>query len=251
MKITACLLLIVLYLLPGTDMSQAGNPLLFNLLEEDRRKFLRNEWQPQKPLRGLTLHLKSSLFTDEITTSGEDSSPRFTIDDLLQYTPAAAVYALNLAGIRGKHRFVDRTLLLAGSYVLMGSTVYSLKRITHVQRPDGTTFDSFPSGHTAIAFMGAEFLRLEYRHRSPWYGVAGYVVATTTAGLRVHHKRHYVTDVLAGAVIGVAATQVAYAVYPWVGQWLFPGKESKQETSLYFAPVLTCQGAGIAVGGRF
>jgi membrane-associated phospholipid phosphatase len=109
----------------------------------------------------------------------------------------------------------------------------------------------FPSGHTAIAFMGAEFLRQEYRHRSPWYGVAGYGVAAATGAFRLYHMRHWWYDVVAGAAIGVAATQVAYAAYPWIKQMLFPGKTPNPYTSMFHAPMLTPYSAGIVVGGRF
>ena len=37
---------------------------------------------------------------------------RFQIDDITQYVPAASVYALNLVGIKGKHNFKDRTIIL-------------------------------------------------------------------------------------------------------------------------------------------
>ncbi len=75
----------------------------------------------------------------------------------------AAVYGLNLAGIKGKNNFRDRTMILATSYLIMGLTVESLKSITRVERPDGSSRNSFPSGHTATAFMGAEFLWQEYK----------------------------------------------------------------------------------------
>lgn len=59
----------------------------------------------------------------------------------------------------------------------MGTSVLVLKSVTKVERPDGSARNSFPSGHTAMAFMGAELLRREFWEVSPWIGVAGYVVA--------------------------------------------------------------------------
>ena len=107
------------------------------------------------------------------------------VSDYLQYVPMVAVYGLNLCQVKGKHRFIDRTILLAISYATMASVVTTLKYTTGVRRPDGSSFNSFPSGHTATAFMGAEFMRMEYKDVSPWIGVAGYLVATTTGFLQI------------------------------------------------------------------
>lgn len=92
----------------------------------------------------------------------ENIDHRLTIDDFTQYAPMAATYGLNLCGIKGKHGYGDLTIILGTAYTLMGTTVYAMKNITKVERPDGSARNSFPSGHTATAFMGAELLRREY-----------------------------------------------------------------------------------------
>ena len=100
------------------------------------------------------------------------------IDDFSQYAPAVSVYALNAVGIKGKNNLKDRSIILATSYIIMLTVVLGLKSITKVPRPDGSGNNSFPSGHTATAFAGAEFLWQEYKDKSIWYGISGYVVAT-------------------------------------------------------------------------
>lgn len=40
--------------------------------------------------------------------------------------------------------------------------VLSVKSVVQRMRPDGSTANSFPSGHTATAFLGAELFNLEY-----------------------------------------------------------------------------------------
>ena len=75
---------------------------------------------------------------------------------------------------------------------------------------------SFPSGHTATAFMGAEFLYQEYKDISPWIGYSGYLIAATTGYLRIYNNRHYLNDVVAGACIGIISTKFAYWLYPKV-----------------------------------
>lgn len=101
------------------------------------------------------LKLFNSQIKEEVN---EDIDEKITIDDFAQYAPALSVYGLNAFGIKGKHNLKDRTIILGTSYLLMSASVLSLKSITKVERPDGSAFNSFPSGHTATAFAGAEFL---------------------------------------------------------------------------------------------
>lgn len=139
---------------------------------------------------------------------------KFKADDYSQYAPMLAVYGLNLCGVKGTHRFVDRTILLAMSYATMGILVNSMKFTFKEKRPDSNARNSFPSGHTATAFMGAEFLYKEYKDVSPWIGYAGYAVAAATGYLRIYNDRHYINDVIAGACIGVTSVKLSYWLYP-------------------------------------
>ena len=149
---------------------------------------------------------------------------RTRIDDYLQYAPALAVYGLNAMGIKGKNNFRDRTMIYLLSNAMMGITVYSLKKITRVQRPDGFGTNAFPSGHTATAFVAAEFLRQEYKDLSPWYGVAGYLAATATGVLRMYNNKHWFRDILPGAGFGIAAVKITYWLYPKIKTLLFKDK---------------------------
>lgn len=139
---------------------------------------------------------------------------KFKVDDYSQYAPMVTVYGLNLCGIRGKHEFKDRTIILAMSYATMGILVNTMKFIFKEKRPDCNDRNSFPSGHTATAFMGAEFLYEEYKDISPWIGYAGYTVAAATGYLRMYNNRHYINDVIAGACIGMTSMKLAYWLYP-------------------------------------
>ncbi|WP_245999622.1 phosphatase PAP2 family protein [Paraflavitalea soli] len=138
------------------------------------------------------------------------------IDNYLQWAPAAAVYGLNALGIKGEHNLRDRTIIYGLSTAIMGTTVYATKSFSKQWRPDESDRSSFPSGHTATAFAAAEFLRKEYWKVSPWYGVAGYAVAATTGYLRMYNNKHWLSDVVAGAGIGILSTDLAYYLYPTV-----------------------------------
>ncbi len=156
----------------------------------------------------------------------DDIDGKLTIDNYSQYAPALSVYALNLFGIKGKNNLRDRSILLGTSYLLMTGTVLGLKSLTKVERPDGSNFDSFPSGHTATAFAGAEFLWQEYKDVSVWYGISGYIVATGTGFFRIYNNKHWLTDVATGAGIGILSTKVAYWIFPYVDKHIFKSKKN-------------------------
>lgn len=159
----------------------------------------------------------------------EHIDKRITYDDFSQYLPFVSVYGLNTFGIKGQNNFRDRTLILATAYLIMGATINSLKGITAIQRPDGSTFNSFPSGHTATAFMGAEFLYQEYKNTSAWYGIFGYTIALGTGYFRMHNDRHWFTDVLTGAGIGILSTKIAYWIHPFLANKVFKKKTKSQK----------------------
>lgn len=129
------------------------------------------------------------------------------VDDYSQYVPFAAGLGLGLVGVESKHCFTDRLLVSATSAVAIGVMVRGLKMVVDEERPDGSNFDSFPSGHTATAFVGAEIVRTEY---GLGYGIAAYTIAAGTGFLRVYNGRHHVVDVLAGAGIGVLGARIGY-----------------------------------------
>lgn len=178
----------------------------------------------------------------------EDKHNKFGVDDFTQYLPMAATYGLNLCGVKGLHGYGDLTIILGTAYALMGITVNSLKSVTKVQRPDGSSRNSFPSGHTATAFMGAELLRKEYWNVSPWIGVAGYAVAAGTGFFRMYNDRHWLTDVIAGAGIGILSVQAAYWLYPLISKTIFHKQYMK---NIYISPYLTNESKGLACSITF
>ena len=145
-------------------------------------------------------------------------------DDYLPYMPAATVFGLNALGISGKHNFRDLSILYLTSNIILNAVVVPIKKTTHQLRPDSSAYSSFPSGHTAEAFASAEFMRLEYRDISPWYGILGYGMAICTGYLRMYNNKHWLSDVVAGAGIGIASTKIAYLIYNKIQPKLFKGK---------------------------
>ena len=136
------------------------------------------------------------------------------VDDYLQYAPITAAYGLDLIGVKAKHNFRDRFFISTASYMILATTVSFTKSQTHVLRPDGSNYHSFPSGHTANAFAGAHILFKEYNHVSPWISVAGYSTAALTGIMRVRNNKHWVSDVVAGAGVGMLSVELGYLMLP-------------------------------------
>ena len=135
------------------------------------------------------------------------------IDDYTQFFGPAAVVGLKLGGYEGRSDW-PRLLASAGmGYGIMALLVNTIKYTAKEMRPDGSTANSWPSGHTATAFVGATLLHKEYGlTRSPWFSVAGYGVATATGVMRVLNNRHWISDVLSGAGLGILSGELGYAI---------------------------------------
>ena len=143
------------------------------------------------------------------------------IDDYSQFFGPAMVVGLKLGGYEGRSDW-PRLLASAGmSYGIMALLVNGIKYTAKEMRPDGSSANSWPSGHTATAFVGATLLHKEYGlTRSPWWSVAGYSVAAATGVMRVLNNRHWVSDVMSGAGIGIMSGELGYALC----DLLFKGK---------------------------
>jgi len=143
------------------------------------------------------------------------------IDDYTQYFGPAMTVGLKLAGYEGRSDWPRLLASAAMSYGIMAGLVNGIKYTAKEMRPDGSTANSWPSGHTATSFVGATLLHKEYGlTRSPWFSVAGYGVATATGVMRILNNRHWISDVMSGAGIGIMSTELAYAL----SDVLFKGK---------------------------
>lgn len=151
-----------------------------------------------------------------------DFMPRFhrTLDNYTQIAPAAVMVGMKAAGVESRSSWGRMLLSDAFSVALMAGTVQGLKNTTNVMRPDGSDNHSFPSGHTATAFMTATMLNKEYGYKSPWIGVGAYSVATATGLMRMANNKHWLSDVLVGAGIGIMATEFGY----WLADLIYKDK---------------------------
>lgn len=132
-------------------------------------------------------------------------SKRLEFDDYVQYAPVVGAWALGCVGVKARHTLGERTLVLATSYVTLAVLTNVPKFLIDEKRPEFAGHNSFPSGHTATAFMGAELVRLEY---GGWYGVGAYAVAAGVGFMRMYNGRHWLHDVAAGAGVGILSARI-------------------------------------------
>ena len=160
---------------------------------------------------------------------------RRSLEEYLLGASVVAVYGLDLVGVKAKHNFRDRTFVTIASHLFMSGSVRVVKIASGVKRPDGNNRHSFPSGHTATAFTGAHILFKEYREVSPWIGISGYAVATTVGAMRILNRKHWVSDVVAGAGFGILSAEIGYMLLPVFHRII---DVEKNKTSFVVAPIV-------------
>jgi membrane-associated phospholipid phosphatase len=85
--------------------------------------------------------------------------------------------------------------------------------------------------------VAATFLHKEYGHKSIWYSIGGYSIATTVGVMRVIGNRHWLSDVFVGAGIGILSTELVYATHQY--------KLSKGKVKLTGMPMLNKGSYGV------
>lgn len=158
-------------------------------------------------------------------------------DNYLQFAPLGAVFALKAAGVKSRSDLVNQAVISAKAELLMNIVVRGMKMWIPSDRPIPGSENSMPSGHTAQAFLSATILDMEYRDTSPWISVGGYAVATTTGILRLVNNKHWISDVLIGAGIGIFSVKAVYFTHQY--RW---GKKN----NLVILPAIYKNGGGIS-----
>ncbi len=165
------------------------------------------------------------------------------VDDFLQFAPYFELGGVLLAGVESHNDRINLALVILKSEAIMLSSVFVVKTLTDIQRPDGSDRRSFPSGHTAQAFLAASIVHTELRDKSQWYGIGAYTIATSVAVLRMVNDKHWESDVVAGAGFGILSAHLAYLTqrYRW------GHRPTETSSSFHFAPLYYAGATGLAV----
>lgn len=155
------------------------------------------------------------------------------LDDYAQFFPFVAIYGFEIAGMKPRTDYKNRTAILVKGQLVNLGLVYILKKSLKETRPDGTAY-SFPSGHTANVFAGATMLAIEYGEHHKWVPYVAYGVATTVGAMRMVNNKHYISDVLFGAGLGILSMKAAYWTHQY--KWNQPKSDLDPFNNLYTLP---------------
>jgi len=174
-----------------------------------------------------------SNWDEDIRAIRCNAAPDFNCkaDEYTQYSPAILMLGLKACGYKGRTEWGQMLVSDAFSLVIMSGVTQGLKHVVSRQRPDGNRH-SFPSGHTGTAFLTATMLHKEYGWRSPWWSIGGYTVAAFTGISRIMNDRHWMSDIVTGAAIGIGSVHLGY----YLSDLIFKGKYINPA---YEPPVLT------------
>jgi membrane-associated phospholipid phosphatase len=135
-------------------------------------------------------------------------------DDRLKWLPFAIVFLLNAVGLETRSSWKKQVLTAGATEAIRYLLSDNLKKLVGEHRPfPYIGHHSFPSGHTASSFAGAEVMHQELKNSLRLLSCTGYAAATAVAVIRVVKSRHWVRDVVAGAAIGILSAKLAYCLF--------------------------------------
>lgn len=152
---------------------------------------------------------------DRIMTHMQNYYPNFHTNagDYLMWVPSASVYAIDAFHVKTQHTFKEHLILDIGSVLVTGGLGFGMREISKHISVYNTHDTKFPSGHTANAFRGAEIVHQELKYSHPFLSYTGYAVATGVGLLRIYTKAHLLSEVLAGAGLGILSTKLTYWIF--------------------------------------
>ncbi len=156
-----------------------------------------------------SIHSNFFISNDEVKEERDEHFIRFhtSVDNYLQFAPIAAGYGMLFN--YPQHRFWPYTKKVLLTEAIMMALVYPTKQLVGEQRPDNSTANSFPSGHTAQAFAGATIFCDEFARHNFWLQASAYSGAAAIGVFRVLNNRHWAGDVLAGAGFGILSAKLS------------------------------------------
>lgn len=165
--------------------------------------------------------------------------PKTQIDDYLQYAPLAMLYAGDLILDSNSDEIKRHTRHMLVSQAMTLGLVYMLKASVGAKRPSGGSL-SFPSGHTAHAFGVASVMYYSFKDQSKWLAYSGYLPAIVTGVYRVAKDKHWVSDVVMSAGLGIFFAHLTYHLNIWNAK-----SDTNTSETAHFDMGLTPNGLGL------
>src|SRR6476620_3698138 len=124
------------------------------------------------------------------------------LDSCFKWLAYASTFSAHILGVKTKSTWLKQLLIAGTAEGIRYLITNSIKNISAERRPlPYVDRRSFPSGHTSASFSGAYFMQHELKESMPVLSYAGYTWAVSTGVIRLMKSRHWLKDVLAGAVI--------------------------------------------------
>ncbi|HCT31246.1 MAG TPA: hypothetical protein DIW31_11080 [Bacteroidales bacterium] len=136
------------------------------------------------------------------------------VDDYIQYVPIVELHAADIYYSKPINEIFQNSKNLIIAELFTALIVQSIKHTVNIKRPDGHDY-SFFSGHTSQSFTGATALYIEYGETNRLYALSGYGFSTATGILRITNNRHWLSDVLVGAGIGIFSARLIWYINPF------------------------------------
>ncbi len=161
-------------------------------------------------------------------TATQDDISKYALEPLGKWYLAGLLGGMYIYGVAANDNRTETADLPTGKAVLLtGGYTLLLKGLFQRERPDecdpanpmnwqGPLGDwrdnSFPSGHSSVAFAAATVLSAYY-HERRWVGITAFSLASLVAISRTYDDRHWASDVFAGAALGYAVGRLVYNNY--------------------------------------
>jgi len=229
-----CTLLCTLFLVSALRAQQPFSNQTNNLLKGYLSHYyhgIRNTWdlKYQKPIltAGSVLIPISLLLDNQVQSYAQKhgfySDKISRIGDLYghrwgYYTTLAVIITTGIITDQSRQRTLSNTGLLVESILTTSAVTSIIKTISHRQRPNGRGYLSYPSGHTSSAFALATVIKYLY---GKYPGCFAYGMAAFVASSRINDNKHYLSDVVSGALLGTLigrsftrqhATELQYSI---------------------------------------
>jgi hypothetical protein len=165
------------------------------------------------------------------------------VDDIAQLATTPSLFIFDALGDE-KHHPIDQFFVTALSYGIMVLPVRYIKNHYYSPRPYGENH-SFPSGHTATAFVGSHIIYKEFKDTNPLIACSGYAMGAFVAGARVAHDKHWVADIMAGAGIAMLSAELAYWIYFPVRNLITNGDNKLFGNYILLSPLIQTDTVGL------
>ena len=138
------------------------------------------------------------------------------VGDVLQFMPAiAAIYSLSIRDYEGLKELAIGFGSTLGVVLISKESLQAISKkyptqVLFSQRPSGSNFKGFPSGHTASAFSAVGFLQKRYGWK---FALPTAILGAFVGYSRIQAQKHTAFQVVAGAMLGFAVSYLAASKY--------------------------------------